>query len=76
MENTGVTQSINAAYDSVNLVNKTILKPVDDKNKKIVKLNIGHLQVMMKKNFFVEALTANQKTEIESCIAAGKQYID
>ena len=30
---------------------------------------------MLTKEFFTEALTAEQTTEIEACIAAGKTYV-
>ncbi len=68
-------KSVSAAYDSVNLINKTILETIDDKKKSLVERNVGHLKVMMKKDFFINVLTPEQKTEIESCISSGKAYI-
>jgi hypothetical protein len=68
-------KSVSAAYDSVNLINKTILETIDDKKKSLVERNVGHLKVMMKKDFFINELTEEQKTEIESCILAGTTYI-
>ena len=68
-------KSVSAAYDSVILINKTILETIDDKKKSLVERNVGHLKVMMKKDFFINELTPEQKTEIESCILAGTTYI-
>ena len=68
-------KSVSAAYDSVNLINKTILETIDDKKKSLVERNVGHLEVMLTKEFFINALTPEQKTEIESCISLGKAYI-
>jgi hypothetical protein len=68
-------KSISAAFDSVNLINKLILETADDKKKSNVDRNVKHLEIMLTKEFFTEALTAEQKTEIETCIAAGKTYI-
>jgi len=68
-------KAVSAAFDSVNLINKLITEEATDKKKDNVKRNVGHLEVMLSKEFFTEALTSNQKTEIESCILAGKDYI-
>jgi hypothetical protein len=68
-------KSVSAAYDSVNLINKTILETIDDKKKSLVERNVKHLELMMKKDFFINVLTPEQKTEIESCISSGKAYI-
>jgi len=68
-------KSISAAFDSVNLINKLITETADDKKKANVDRNVKHLELMLTKEFFTEALTAEQKTEIEACITAGKTYI-
>ena len=68
-------KSVSTAYDSVNLINKTILETIDDKKKSLVDRNVKHLQLMLTKDFFVQELTEEQKTEIESCILAGTTYI-
>jgi len=68
-------QHVNAAFDSVNLINELITKPIDDDKKSTVKRNVEHLEIMMGKDFFVNALTPSQKTEIESCISVGNTYI-
>jgi hypothetical protein len=68
-------KAVSAAFDSVNLINKLITETADDKKKENVDRNVKHLELMLTKEFFTEALTAEQKTEIETCIAAGKTYI-
>jgi hypothetical protein len=68
-------KAVSAAFDSVNLINKLITEEATDKKKDNVKRNVGHLEVMLSKEFFTEALTPTQKTEIDACILAGKAYI-
>lgn len=68
-------QHISAAFDSVNLINQLIAEPIDDEKKSTVKRNVEHLEIMMGKDFFVTALTAEQKTQIEECIVNGNTYI-
>jgi hypothetical protein len=52
-------QSISAAFDSVNLINNTILEIIDDENKSTVSRNVEHLQLMLGKEWFSEALTSS-----------------
>lgn len=68
-------KTISAAFDSVALINKLILQTVDDKKKANVKRNVQHLELMLTKEFFTEALTTEQRTEIETCIEVGNTYI-
>ena len=68
-------KSVSAAFDSVNLVNKLILETADEKKKSTVDRNVKHLQLMMKKDFFITTLTPQQKTDIETCITAGLAFI-
>lgn len=68
-------KSINAAFDSVALINKLVAETADDKKKANVERNVKHLELMLTKEFFTTALTASQKSEIEACIAAGNSYI-
>ena len=67
-------KSISAAFDSVNLINNLITEEVTDKRKDNVERNVQHLELMLTKEFFTEALTATQKTELEACIEAGNTY--
>jgi hypothetical protein len=68
-------KSISAAFDSVNLINKLVEETADDKKKSAVERNVKHLELMLTKEFFSEALTAEQRTDIETCITAGNSYI-
>lgn len=64
-----IQKIINAAFDSVDVINKLnqILQftdeELDTKNR-----NVEHLKVMMSKEWFVEKLTNEQKVEIEKII--------
>ena len=44
MEELNTQQSISAAFDSVNLINNTILETVSDDNKSTVTRNVQHLE--------------------------------
>jgi hypothetical protein len=67
-------KSIKAAFDSVALINKLITETADDKKKANVERNVQHLELMLTKEFFTEALTATQKTELEAGVEAGNTY--
>ena len=67
-------KSIKAAFDSVALINRLIIETVDDKKKANVERNVGHLKLMLTKEFFTEALTTEQRVELEACIEAGNTY--
>ena len=65
-----IEKSISAAYDSVSLINglnsKEVLteKEADSKDR-----NIEHIKIMLSKEWFANALTKDQKTELEVKIA-------
>ena len=67
-------KSIKAAFDSVALINRLIIETVDDKKKANVERNVGHLKLMLTKEFFTTALTTEQRVELETCIEAGNTY--
>ena len=69
------TKSISAAFDSVTLINKLVVETANDKKKSNVERNVKHLELMLTKEFFTDALTSTQKSEIETCITAGNSYI-
>jgi len=71
-----IQSNINAAFDSVNLINETILLESTDENKDSVDRNYRHLEIMMAKVWFEEALTPEQKSDIESAIQSGKTYVE
>ena len=67
---------ISAAYDSVNLINVILTKPVTEQNKDDVKRNYEHLEIMLGKSWFSEALTEQQSTDINGAITAGEAYVE
>lgn len=69
------TKSISTAFDSVNLINKLVTETANDKKKANVERNVKHLELMLTKEFFTDALTSTQKSEIEACITSGNSYI-
>ena len=69
-----IQKNVSAAFDSVTLINKFVLETANDKKKSNVKRNVQHLELMLTKEFFTEALTEGQTTEITDCIAAGNTY--
>jgi hypothetical protein len=69
-----IQKNVSAAFDSVTLINKLVLETVDDKKKANVERNVGHLKLMLTKEFFTTALTTEQRVELETCIEAGNTY--
>jgi hypothetical protein len=70
-----ITRHISAAFDSVNLINKEILKESTEDRKESVERNFRHLEVMLSKEWFSEALTTEQRSDIDTSITNGKAYI-
>jgi len=70
-----VEKHIEAAFDSVNLINEMVNDPVTEETKKTVERNFQHLEIMLDKDWFIEGLTAAQKTSVNASIAAGKTYV-
>ena len=64
-----IAQSVSAAFDSVNLINALNLLPTltDDETATLGR-NVGHLRIMMTKDWFVTALTAEQADTINALI--------
>ena len=69
-----ITNSINAAFDSVNLINSIVSNPFDIKKENTVKINVEHLVLMLSKDWFATGLTVEQKLQIDACIIAGNSY--
>jgi hypothetical protein len=64
-----ILKSVNAAFDSVNLINE--LNAKTDKTQEdidTIERNVEHLQIMMGKEWFTSALTNEQTTAINSLI--------
>lgn len=70
-----VAKHVEAAFHSVELINKLITEEKNDEKKKNVERNFQHLELMLKKEFFSKALTEQQKKDIDTCIANGKSFI-
>ena len=62
-------KNVEAAYDSVNLVNELNSKEtLTEEETKRKEANLEHLRIMMAKPEFVSLLTKAQKTEINNLI--------
>jgi hypothetical protein len=70
-----IQNSINAAFDSVNLINNLLTSEKTDENKNTVKRNFEHLEIMLSKNWFLTNLTEQQTIDINSSIDNGKSFI-
>lgn len=64
-----IAKSVSAAYDSVNLINELKAKTelTEDENATIDR-NVEHLRIMLAKEWFANALTAEQKSELEALV--------
>jgi hypothetical protein len=69
-----IEKHISAAFDSVNLINSTIEKPMTDDLKSMVERNYKHLEIMLAKEWFSEALSEEQLENINDAIDNGKEY--
>jgi len=75
-----ITQSISAAFDSVGLINNVIqglsmTEALLEDKKSTVERNIGHLKIMMGKDWFVSGSTSTQRSKINKSITSGSAYI-
>lgn len=62
-------KSVNAAFDSVNLINEiNLLTEKTQEDLDTLGRNIEHLEIMMAKDWFVAELTPEEKTQIETLI--------
>lgn len=68
--------SIRAAFDSVNLINEQILLPLTDETSDSVDRNYRHLQVMLSKDWFSEALTTEERAAIDKSIEDSLTYLN
>ena len=69
-----VQNHIKAAFDSVSLINNEIVKEATDNRKDNVKRNVQHLELMLTKEWFADALSTEQSTDINAVITAGNTY--
>ena len=60
-------KSISAAFDSVNLINKLQQKqPLTQEEQDRIDRNKQHLNIMLNKDWFEQALTQQQKQQIQA----------
>lgn len=61
-----IEKSVSAAYDSVNLINELNLKETKtEEDLESIVRNKEHIKIMLDKDYFVSALTAEQKVKLE-----------
>lgn len=70
-----IQKSINAAFDSVNLINEDVQLEKTQELLDEVERNYQHLEIMLGKEWFSEGLTTQQRTDIDDAIEAGKSYV-
>jgi hypothetical protein len=71
-----IQKSIDAAFDSVNLINQDVLLEKTKERLDEVERNYRHLEIMLAKEWFSEALTIEQYDDIDAAIEAGKSYVN
>lgn len=60
-----IQNSINAVYDSVNLINElNLIEELSKEQKDTLDRNKEHIKIMMEKEWFFNALTEEQKVEL------------
>lgn len=60
-----IQNSVNAAYDSVNLINElNLIEELSEEEKDTLDRNKEHLKIMLAKEWFFNALTEEQKVEL------------
>ena len=69
MTNEEIQRSIVSTYDSIDLINQLeALETLTQEDLDTIDRNKRHLEIMMAKNWFLEALTIGQIEEINSVI--------
>lgn len=64
-----IQRSVSAAFDSVTLINELKLKPsLTEEEQSRLDRNKEHLTVMLGKDWFSNALTEQQTTDINTCL--------
>jgi hypothetical protein len=69
-----IKESVDAAFDSVNLINQESVSAKTDFIISTVKRNYEHLEIMMTKTWFSSALTPQQTIDINNAIQLGITY--
>lgn len=64
-----IQQQISAAFDSVNLINELdVIENLTLEQEGIKVRNQQHLEIMMGKEYFTQALTTQQETDIQAVL--------
>ena len=62
-----IQNSVNAAYDSVNLIIElNLIEELSDEQKDTLSRNKEHIKIMTTKEWFYDALTEEQKVELSN----------
>jgi len=74
-----IQNSISAAFDSVNLINGIVngdqmVNESSQEKQDAIERNVGHLNIMLSKSWFADALTEQQEADINAAIVAGDGY--
>jgi len=75
-----IQNSIKAAFDSVNLINGVVagtamVNDAIEEKTDTVERNVTHLEIMLTQEWFTNALTVQQTTDINNCISNGNNYL-
>lgn len=71
-----VKRHITAAFDSVNLINELVIAGVNTEAVSArIKANVGHLNIMLEKEWFAEGLTVEERQDIDTCIVSGNEFV-
>lgn len=68
--------SIRAAFDSVNLINEQVLLEKTEELSDSVDRNYRHLEIMLSKEWFADALTESERLSIDSAIESGQDFVN
>jgi hypothetical protein len=62
-----IQNSVNAAYDSVKLINElNLIEELSKEEKDTLSRNKEHIEIMLAKKWFFNALTEDQKVELSN----------
>ena len=62
-----IQNSVNAAYDSVNLIIElNLIEELSDEQKDTLSRNKEHIKIMLEKEWFYDTLTEEQKVELSN----------
>ena len=62
-----IQNSVNAAYDSVKLINElNLIEELSKEEKDTLSRNKEHIEIMLAKEWFFNALTEDQKVELSN----------